>query len=165
MTDPDPYPISSLKDRYNLAVQAVYNRIKALSIQPVERGKISSEQLQQLDQLHEHIRKGGAIADFPKTPEIDPPLLVHQSEVAPTTDALSLAFKLVEVIQAQKAHLNPLDKYRELEEAALHGWVLPTSAIRQMGIAPRGEAFFYGCFRFDRNRKVGREIGWKVSKG
>lgn len=63
--DIDPYPISALQDRYGLSSrQAVYDRINALGIKPVARGKISSEQLDILDKLNEHIKAGGAIADF-----------------------------------------------------------------------------------------------------
>ncbi len=60
--DIDPYPISALQDRYRLSSrQAVYDRINALGIKPVARGKISSEQLSLLDKLDEHIKAGGAI--------------------------------------------------------------------------------------------------------
>lgn len=63
--DIDPYPISALQDRYGLSSrQAVYDRINALGIKPVARGKISSDQLDKLDKLDKHIKAGGAIADF-----------------------------------------------------------------------------------------------------
>lgn len=162
--------ISTLQYRYGLkSKQAVYDRINGLGIIPVAKGFVSSEQLDLLDRLDKHIRLGGAIADFPKTPEIDPPTLQRIEQISDASksrlDATDIIYGLLEIIGSQNRQESLLDKYRELEEIASHGWVIPTSAIRQItGTTPRGEAFFYGCFKFDRDRKVGREVGWKVSK-
>jgi hypothetical protein len=67
MTDIDPYPVSSLTNRYNIGKQAVYNQLEALKIKPADhsnRSYISSYQLQALDRLHQHIASGGTTADF-----------------------------------------------------------------------------------------------------
>jgi hypothetical protein len=56
----ETYPIASLQERYNLSSkQSVYDRIKALSIEPVARGKISSDKLDKLDKLDKHLKTGG----------------------------------------------------------------------------------------------------------
>ncbi len=67
MTDIDPYPVSSLTNRYNIGKQAVYNRLEARKIKPGHqstRGDISGYQLQALDRLHQHIASGGTMADL-----------------------------------------------------------------------------------------------------
>lgn len=61
----DPYPISALGDRYKLnSKQAIYDRLKALNITPVSRGKISVTQLDYLDELDKHLTGGGSFASF-----------------------------------------------------------------------------------------------------
>lgn len=163
--------ISTLQQRYGLnSKQAVYDRINGLGIIPAVKGFVSSEQLDLLDKLDKHIKYGGAIADFPKTPEIDPPMMQHIDQISstaamPQLDATDIVYKLFEVISSQKELVSRLERYRELEEIASHRWTIPTSAVRQIiGVTPRGESFFYGCFNFSRDRKMGREVGWKVSK-
>jgi hypothetical protein len=42
----------------------VYDRIKALVIEPVARGKRSSDQLDKLDKLNQHLKSGGTLSDF-----------------------------------------------------------------------------------------------------
>jgi hypothetical protein len=72
----ETYPIASLQERYSLSSkQSVYDRIKALSIEPVARGKISSDQLDKLDKLDKWLKANphSAIADFPQEPEVMPP--------------------------------------------------------------------------------------------
>lgn len=68
-------PISSLQERYGLSSrQAVYDRIAALKIEAVARGKLSSEQVDKLDKLDKFLSSnpGAAIADFPREAEISP---------------------------------------------------------------------------------------------
>lgn len=161
--------ISTLQQRYGLnSKQAVYDRINGVGIIPAQKGFVSAEQLDLLDRLDKHIRFGGAIADFPKTPEIDPetfPLIEQKTILTSQLDATDIIYKLLEVIGSEKESISRLERYRELEEIVSHGWVIPTSAVRQItGSTPRGVSFFYGCFSFSRDKKVGREVGWKVSK-
>lgn len=68
-------PISSLQERYGLSSrQAVYDRIAALKIEAVARGKLSSDQVDKLDKLDKFLSSnpGAAIADFPREAEISP---------------------------------------------------------------------------------------------
>lgn len=59
------FPISSLQKRYKLSSrQAVYDRINALGIEPVVRGKLSNEQLDKLDKLDKHLKWGGTLSNF-----------------------------------------------------------------------------------------------------
>ncbi|MGI8500425.1 MAG: hypothetical protein ACR2LR_04715, partial [Hassallia sp.] len=137
--------ITTLQQRYGLnSKQAVYDRINGLGIIPITKGFVSSEQLDLLDRLDRHIKIGGAIADFPKTPEVVPPTLerVNQqdTEKSPQLDMPAVVYKLIEVIGNQKnVARSHLDKYRELEEIAKNGWILPTSAIYEVThFKPRG---------------------------
>jgi hypothetical protein len=67
--------ISSLQQRYGLSSrQAVYDRIAALKIEPVARGKLSTEQLDKLDKLDKFLSSnpGAASANFPREAEVSP---------------------------------------------------------------------------------------------
>ena len=91
----ETYPIANLQERYSLSSkQSVYDRIKALSIEPVARGKISSDKLDKLDKLDKHLKSGGTLSDFEssrtevfKTEAIEPaaataiPLFCHSPSV------------------------------------------------------------------------------------
>ena len=160
--------ISTLQNRYGLnSKQAVYDRINGLSIIPVVKGFVSSEQLDLLDKLDKHIRVGGAIADFPKVPEVDPPTLERINQADPAQlDLPSIVYKLIEVIGTQNQTRSiPLDKYRQLEEVIANNWILPTSAIQQIAqFKPRGRDATHGSFHFLRVGKIGKEAAWKVSK-
>jgi hypothetical protein len=160
--------ISTLQQRYGLnSKQAIYDRINGVGIIPAQKGFVSAEQLDLLDRLDNHIRLGGAIADFPKTPEINPPALERiNQEDPPQLDLPSVVYKLIEVIGTQnQARSFPLDKYRELEEVVEKNWILPTSAIYQIAhFKPRGTEVTHGCFRFLKTGKIGREAAWKVSR-
>jgi hypothetical protein len=160
--------ISTLQQRYGLnSKQAVYDRINGVGIIPAQKGFVSAEQLDLLDRLDKHIRLGGAIADFPKTPEVDPPTLerINQEEAPPQLDLPSVVYKLIEVIGTQKQTRSHLEQYRELEEIASHGWILPTSAIHEIThFKPRGTEVTRGCFHFLRIGKVGKQAAWRVSK-
>jgi hypothetical protein len=62
-------PISQLPSRYDIARSAIYTRLKDLRIEPSKEGKkayVNAEQLQLLDELHEHINKGGTTGEFLK---------------------------------------------------------------------------------------------------
>ncbi len=69
-TEIDNFPVSQLQSRFSLGKQAVYNRLDALDIKPFKEGNrsyITADQLQLLDQLHEHINQGGTMAEFKKS--------------------------------------------------------------------------------------------------
>ncbi len=71
-TEIDNFPVSQLQSRFSLGKQAVYNRLDALGIKPFKEGNrsyITADQLQLLDQLHEHINQGGTMAEFKKSAE------------------------------------------------------------------------------------------------
>jgi hypothetical protein len=60
---------------------------------------------------------------------------------------------------------SPLDKHRELEEAAAHNWILTTSEIEELlGVKPKGETFTRGFWVFRRSGKIGNQSAWLVEK-
>ena len=65
----DRIPLSQLPSRYSIARSALYTRLKDLQIEPTKEGRkayIDADQLQLLDDLHQHIQQGGITADFLK---------------------------------------------------------------------------------------------------
>jgi len=69
------YKISELQARYGLSSkQSVYDRMKALQIVPVSRGKISSQALDKLDELDKFMKKnpGAKIWELPRDVEYEP---------------------------------------------------------------------------------------------
>lgn len=101
---------------------------------------------------------------------------LHMSEVVRGDSSLSevvrgqdealliIVEKLIELAAIREAR-SPLATYRELEEAAERGWILPTSVVRDLtGIRPKGLCSCWGCFGFQRSGKMGREAGWRVKK-
>ena len=179
--DAELIKIATLQGRYGLeSRQAVYDRINGLDIKPVERGKISPQQLELLDKLDKHIRDGGAIADFPIYPEVEVPalekldnqldILDNQLDNNENLTAISVMAGLVEKMMGyigEKRSL--LVEYEELEKAVTHHWILSTSKVKELiGITPRvGKdemTFVWGSFTFTRAGKLGNQMGWLVSK-
>ena len=160
------YSIASLQERYNLnSKQSVYDRIKALLIEPVARGKISSDQLDKLDKLNQHLKSGGSLSDFESSHiEVMPAAI---EPVAATTNQDRENF--LELIEAIARHIgatrDPLQHYAALEQAIASGWILSTAEVRALiGVKPSGDRFKRGAFAFIRADKVGNQAGWKVEK-
>jgi len=163
----ETYPIASLQDRYNLSSkQSVYDRIKALSIEPVARGKISSDQLDKLDKLDKHLKSGGTLSDFESShTEIMPAAI----EPATATAINQERENFLELIEAIARHIaatrDPLQHYTALERAIASGWLLSTAEVRSLiGIKPAGDRFQRGSFIFIRAGKIGAQAAWRVAK-
>lgn len=158
--DKDLYLISDLRERYGLSSrQTVYDRMKALNIEPVVRGKISAEQLKQMDKLDEHLQKGGTLSNFGANSQ-------NQSDASLIVAELT---KLVEAIAPTPNLPEPLQALNELERAAEKGWLLTTEQVKQLiGVKPtvRGSdrTFTRGSFSFVKSGKIGSQIAWKVVK-
>ena len=163
----ETYPISELQQRYGLTSrQAVYDRIKALSIEPVARGKISSDQLDKLDKLDKHLKSGGTLSDFESShTEIMPAAI----EPAAATAINQERENFLELIEAIARHFQqqrePLQHYTALERAIASGWILSTAEVRALiGTKPHGDRFQRGAFIFIRAGKIGNQSAWRVAK-
>jgi hypothetical protein len=170
----ETYPISSLQERYNLSSkQSVYDRIKALSIEPVARGKISSEQLDKLDKLNQHLKSGGSLSDFESShTEVMPvaiPFGGYANEHGRATTFSQDKENFLELIEAIARHVaatrDPLQHYTSLERAIASGWLLSTAEVRALiGTKPTGDRFQRGSFVFIRSGKIGAQSAWHVAK-
>lgn len=163
----ETYPISELQQRYGLTSrQAVYDRIKALSIEPVARGKLSSDQLDKLDKLDKHLKSGGTLSDFESShTEIMPAAIEPTAATAINQDRENF----LELIEAIARHIaatrDPLQHYAALERAIASGWLLSTSEVRSLiSTKPRGDRFHHGSFVFIRSGKIGAQAAWRVAK-
>ncbi len=189
-TEIDNFPVSQLQSRFSLGKQAVYNRLQQLDIKPFKEGNrsyITADQLQLLDQLHEHINQGGTMAEFPKSAaspvdKLDTPVdkaasLVDTVERGMTKSAANNLDVLVQVVSAgvEKAIASsvqaksPLWYMGELKRAVDEDWLLTTKEIQQLiGVKPRtkkGESTYTrGSFSFVKSGKIGGQTAWKVVK-
>jgi hypothetical protein len=168
------YKISELQARYGLnSKQSVYDRIKALNIETVHRGEISSDSLDKLDKLDKFMRKnpGAKIWEFPRDIEYESSGQLDKStgQLDKSTgqlDNFNEALQLVEAIARHfAANQDPLAKYKALEYAATHNILLPTSKIKELiGAKPRKNHFQRGAFIFNKTKnKIGQETAWKVN--
>lgn len=173
------HAVSSLQERYNLASrQAVYDRLTALNIKPVSRGRLSTDQLDKLDRLDKWLKANphSAIADFPQEPEVMEPessVISHQPSVSSlSSDALDnsqQSFDLLELAESFARRLSklrdPLQHYAALERAIASSWLLSSAEVRALiGIKPRGDRFQRGSFIFIRSGKIGAQAAWRVAK-
>lgn len=176
----DRIPVSQLPSRYGIARSALYTRLKDLQIEPVKSGRkayVDSQQLQLLDELHEHISKGGFTSDFLKQQQQqtsnteNSSALVQDSPVQMTGLQPSALVAMVSSIVQRLLPHNPLDYLQALESAYEKGWLLSTSELADLlklspkTIASYGLSFEDAGFVFTRcgKRKRG-EIAWLVEK-
>lgn len=178
----DRVPLSQLPSRYGIARSALYTRLKDLGIETEKQGKkafVSAEQLRLLDDLHEHIQRGGTTGEFLKqrhsrqfrTEEIAVPF-----QDSPGQISLAQPGVLVAVVEAIVKRLVPaagsrLNYLRELEEAYEKGWLLSTSEVASLlRLSPKtirayGAEFKDAGFVFVRaGVRKGGEIAWSIDK-
>lgn len=168
----ETYAIADLQKRYGLSSkQSVYDRIKALTIEPIARGKISSEQLSKLDKLNEHLKSGGNLGDFENShAEVMPASIA--SSIKPATPAKVSGndsenfIELIErIASALKPAADPLQHYAALERAIASSWLLSSAEVRALiSTKPRGDRFQRGSFVFIRAGKIGGQSAWRVVK-
>ena len=163
----ETYPIASLQERYSLSSkQSVYDRMKALAIEPVARGKLSSEQLDKLDKLDKHLKSGGTLSDFESShTEIMPAAIEPAATAVKSVDRDDFLELIERVAAAVKPAAEPLQHYIALERAITSSWLLSTAEVRSLiGTKPRGERFQHGSFFFIKSGKIGAQSAWRVAK-
>lgn len=188
----DPFPVSSLPDRYSVSKQIVYRRMQQTNVPTIRKGRFSyvrADHVAVLDRLHQHLAGGGMMEDFEEV--VDNPIdelpwstdespedirvdgFTKLAELSTRWDRDDFCDRTLEAIEMFAnavddlaiANSDPLDCWVQLDRAIESGWVLSTSQVREVvGAKPRGEVWEYGAYRFDRVGKVGRETGWRVSK-
>ena len=182
----DNYPVSELQNRYSLGKQAVYNRLDALEIKPFKernRSYISADQVQMLDDLHEHIKAGGTMADFSVARKelTDRPLDKLESPLDRGESPLDTVGKsslstqtvnfgeLVAALASQIQPRSPLWYMDELKRAASEDWLLTTVEVRELiGVKPTArqgsDTYKRGCWLFTKAGKIGNQTAWRVTK-
>jgi len=180
----DSLPVASLPDRYSISRSVLYDRIKALNIEPEKRGNkayVNSNQLELLDSLHAFLNNGGSTADFLASTGLS---AEQSDEDALQSSGQMVAMEQVGAIFSETAKLNallvealtqrlpsplptdPLANLEALEKAAQNGWLLSTSQLAPLlGLKTLGgkELQRYG-FTFKRVGRNGAESAWSVAK-
>lgn len=168
MSDETLVPIKELWNKYSLGKTQFYKRMGELGVIPQKVGTqsyITPEELQTLDDLHQHILKGGTTPGFlaEKNGVSSETRIVKTSESKLTRREqvpVDLALKIFEMFDPQP---DPLAPQRQLQEAADRSWVLGTLQLKQiLGQTPQEREYFgFKVVRCGRSGR-GREIGWKV---
>jgi hypothetical protein len=188
----DRFPVADLPDRYSIGRTALYERMGVLGIKPEKQGNksyVSGQQLQALDDLDGHIKRGGVLSDFSgrvqRTNSEQSEKLTVSSPGQLVSSAPSGLSALIEgAVESLVGRLAPLfvtsqtpkagmrlAHLRELEEAYEKRWLLSTSETADLlglsvnTIRGYGDSFEEAGFVFTRsgNRSRG-EIAWKISK-
>lgn len=171
MSQVDLIPIKDLWLKYSLGRTQFYSRLRELGIVPEKignQGFITPEQLEVLDNLHQHILKGG------NTPTFLSEVMGVESETRAIVKSSSssiarkeqipvdLAFRMFEMFEAPQ---DPLLPQRQLQEAADQGWILGTAQLKEiLGFRPReGTILGFEIVRFGRSGR-GVETGWKIKR-
>ena len=171
----DSVPVSGLTDRYQIGRTALYDRLKALGIEPEKRGRsshISGSQLDQMDELDTRLKAGEPMPSNMTTGQTEhdrrtftehsPNLSTEHSPnnlttLSPSTDSALLT--LASMLQATQ-HKDPMANYHALQSACDHGWLLTTESVRELiGVKPHGAEFDRLGFRFVRSD---RRTEWHV---
>ena len=183
----DRFPVSELRDRFNIGRTALYERMNTLSIKPVKQGTksyVSGEQLLRMDKLDLHLKSGGGLADFSQTvqqtsggqtEQLSLPISQSVSPVQPS----AMVSVIEGIVQSVFTRLAPqpaqagmrLAHLRELEEAYEKKWILSTSELADLlGLSATtvrgyGDQFEEAGFVFTRSGTRSRgEVAWKIEK-
>lgn len=193
MTSEVYYLVSELPERFSIARQTVYERLKFLGITPLKmdnKSHITATQLDLLDRLHEHLQSGAAMSRFDvdakpkkvkdktKTPITSTSLTTTERSLSvPPVENANITFtnsgqpNISDLIQElAKAitsnHIGPyLSRHEALEKAFDKGWILSSQEVFEIiGIKPKGTQIIWGCWQFISKGKIGRGKGWIVEK-
>ena len=179
----DRFPVSELPSRYNIKRTALYERLKALDIKPIKQGNksyVDGNQLQQLDELHAHVQRGGGMTDFLPSPELPDGEQNEQTGQLAQISQSGALVALVEVLTSQLVPAiiskltpppAPLAHLEALEKAYEKGWLLSTSELAQLlKLSPKtirryGDSFSEAGFTFTRaGTRARQETAWRVDK-
>ena len=188
--------VQELCSRYKIkSRKTLYSRINALemTLAKDDRGRsyATSEQIELLDQLEEHLKDGGTLSNFTpvthvevqttqdttqqatqiatqiKTPENkgDAQIIETEKHIPQHNDLATLVQLLAGKIQP----VSPLWYHWELERAEKVGLELTTSEVRELiGVKPvcrKGETTYSrGCWLFVKSGRIGNQTAWRVMK-
>ena len=186
-TNIDRFPVSDLRDRYQIGRTALYERMNTLSIKPTKQGiksYVSGEQLRLMDNLELHLKSGGGLSDFSQSVqqtsgEQTEQLSLPVSQAILSTQSSVLVSMIDGIVQSVFTRIAPqptqagmrLSHLRELEEAYEKRWILSTSELADLlGLSANtvrgyGDQFEEAGFVFSRAGSRSRgEVAWRIGK-
>ena len=186
-TEIDRYPVSDLKDRYQIGRTALYERMNTLAIKPTKHGiksYLSGEQLRRMDDLELHLKSGGGLAEFAQPvqqtfTEQTEQLSAPNSQAIPPAPSSAMGAVIEGIVQSVFTRIAPqpaqvgmrLAHLRELEEAYEKKWILSTSELADLlGLSANtvrgyGDQFEEAGFVLTRVGTRSRgEVAWRVGK-
>ena len=186
-TEIDRFPVSELRDRYQIGRTALYERMNTLAIKPSKQGTksyLSGEQLRRMDDLELHLKSGGGLANFAQPvqqtfSEQNEQLSVQNSQAISAAQSSAMGTVIEGIVQSVFTRIAPqpaqagmrLAHLRELEEAYEKKWILSTSELADLlGLSTNtvrgyGDQFEEAGFAFTRAGTRSRgEVAWKIGK-
>ena len=125
----DSVPVSGLTDRYKVGKTAIYDRLKALGIEPEKRGRsshISGAQLDQMDELDTRLKAGEAMPSNLTTGQTEPDRrtftehsLNNSIALSPSTDSNLLT--IASMLQTLTKPTDIMANYHALQSACDNG--------------------------------------------
>ena len=171
----EKYTIKDLQQKYRFKTrQSVYDWLKGASVQVRKEGNrsyVTADDIEKLDELKEHLDKGGSIKSF--TPTITPTVYseLDSKDVVPSlTDSVNSEIditylRLFEKLVSTLAPSNPISHWEKLDLAAEKGYLLTTQEVKELlGTKPKGREWVRGSFKFIKVGKIGNQSGWKVER-
>lgn len=169
----DRITVDSLPDRYQRSRSNIWKWIKELGIETEKddrKAYINQDQLELLDRMSELLNQGTTIQDA-VTQLIGSQLIVQDQPAdlsySPTGQSYETIGQIGQLITLLQQHqtVDPLQKFRQLDEIAERGWLLSSNEIKDLiGSKPKGDGYDRFGFRFTRSGRNGNQAAWKVSK-
>lgn len=184
--------VSELPEKFSIARQTVYERLKFLGITPLKmdnKSHITATQLDLLERLHEHLQSGATMSRF--DPDAKPKKVKDKTKTPITSTSLTTTERSLTVPPVENANITftsgqpnisdliqelakaitsnqiapYLSRHDALEKAFEKGWVLSSQEVFEIiGIKPKGTQKIWGCWQFISKGKIGRAKGWIVEK-
>lgn len=171
-----------LLKRYDIGRSAFMNRLAKLNGFELSKDSnghnfANDEQLATLDDLDQHLKRGGRIEDFAiaspvtvdsvrRSPGSNGQLAVKPSNnehLTPSDSTGQPVLDLAILAEALAKRIDPLSHYKQLEWAIANKVKLSTKEVQSLiGVKPHGETFDRGSYRFVRSGKIGSQGAWLV---
>lgn len=159
--------MAELAGRWGITSNTVSRRLAFLGIKPIRQGNfryLTAEQLEQAEQLHQHVLSGRPMEAFPRPDQQE--TQVVRRVAAPVAAQVPQAEQLAALAAALRPAADPLQRARGLAEAADHGLVLTSSDLTRLlgqGVAAWRDGHLAYGYRFSRH-KQGSQVLWTVDR-
>jgi len=172
-TSPALVSIADVLTITGLKRTTLYSRMEGLGIKPTKQGRnsfITEDELHTLQALHEHLGKGGMIADFgvvgddseTRTSATQLTVSPPGTTIPPLVQALEMVAEIMDMAPRPTAAGELREKLQFLDEAVGRAWLIPSGELA--AVIPGASQFERYGFTFTHAAKQGREWLWRVSK-